>query len=132
MDEYLNQIVGGEENRIQYIPYNKLNNIHDVILAYEDIILIACASFRYYSDTVAEVKRMFVREDYRGKGVSRKTMNLLEQRVKDKGFDKLILEAGDPLLASMHLYKSIGFKVIPNYGVYKDLVDSICMEKIIK
>lgn len=34
LDKYLNQIIGGEENKIQYIPYNKINDIHDVIFVY--------------------------------------------------------------------------------------------------
>jgi len=132
LDEHLNQIVGGEQNRIQYIPYNQLNGIQDVILAYDDVIPIGCASFRYYSDKVAEVKRVFVKDAYRGRGISKKIMNLLEQRAKDKGFNKFILESGYPLIVAMHLYRSLGFKVMPNYGVYKDMVDSICMEKIIR
>jgi hypothetical protein len=30
----------------------------------------------------------------------------------------------------MHLYKSLGFTVIANYGLYRELRKSICMEKI--
>lgn len=66
-----------------------------------------------------------------GKWISKKSMTLLEQLAKYKGFNKLILEFGDPLLAAMHFDKSIGFKVMPNYRVDKDVVDSICMEKSI-
>lgn len=32
LDDFLNKLVGGEENRASYIPYNKLDDIHDVIL----------------------------------------------------------------------------------------------------
>ena len=41
----------------------------------------------------------------------------------------LILESGEPLVAAMALYRKIGYKVIPNYGQYKDMPDSICMRK---
>lgn len=41
----------------------------------------------------------------------------------------LILESGEPLVAAMALYRQIGYKVIPNYGQYKDMPDSICMKK---
>ena len=57
-------------------------------------------------------------------------MNLLEEKAKEKGFIRFILETGAPLVAAMHLYKSIGFTVIANYGPYRDLTESICMEKI--
>lgn len=29
-DQYLNDLVGGEENRMEYLPYNKLDDIHHV------------------------------------------------------------------------------------------------------
>ena len=35
LDEFLNELVGGEENRAEYIQYNKLDDIHDVVIAYD-------------------------------------------------------------------------------------------------
>lgn len=67
LDDYLNDIVGGEENRKQYLPYNTLEDIHDVVLAYQDDYPIGCASFKFYENGVAEVKRVYVRKEYRGK-----------------------------------------------------------------
>ena len=56
-------------------------------------------------------------------------MELLEERAKNKGYKYLILESGEPLAAAMSLYRKIGYKVIPNYGQYKDMPDSVCMKK---
>ena len=74
LDSFLNKLVGGEENRAEYIPYNQLDDIHNVIVAYDDDIPVGCASFKKYDDKCAEVKRVFVREKYRGKGISNKLM----------------------------------------------------------
>ena len=41
----------------------------------------------------------------------------------------MILEYGEPLVAAMASYKKIGYEIIPNYGLYADLPDSICMKK---
>ena len=41
LDNFLNELVGGEKNRAEYIPYNKLDDIHDVIVAYDEISLSA-------------------------------------------------------------------------------------------
>ena len=51
LDRFLNKLVGGEENRAQYIPYNTLDDIHDVLVAYENNTPIGCASgiFLFYS-----------------------------------------------------------------------------------
>lgn len=129
LDRFLNDLVGGEENRAQYIPYNALNDIHDVLVAYENNIPIGCASFKRYDDKSAEVKRVFVKEEYRGKQIGRQLMESLEQLAREKGYSCLILESGEPLVAAMRLYRSLGYTVIPNYGQYVNMSDSVCMEK---
>lgn len=129
LDKFLNEIVGGEENRAEYIPYNQFDDIHDVIVAYDGDIPVGSASFKKYDDESAEVKRVFIKQEYRGKGISNKLMELLENVAREQGYQYLILESGEPLVAAMALYRKIGYKVIPNYGQYKDMPDSICMKK---
>ena len=129
LDHYLNELVGGEENRLQYIPYNALDDIHDVLVAYDDTAPIGCASFTRYDRDSAEVKRVFVQSNYRGTGVGRKLMESLERLARDKGYSYLILESGELLVAAMHLYRSLGYQVIPNYGQYVNMAESVCMRK---
>lgn len=129
LDTFLNELVGGEENRAEYVKYNKLDNIHDVFVAYDREKPIGSASFKKYDDERAEVKRVFVNEKYRGCGIAKQLMKLLEEKAREKGFKYLILESGEPLVTAMALYRKIGFKVIPNYGQYKDMPESICMQK---
>lgn len=128
LDDFLNELVGGEENRAEYIPYNQLDDIHNVIVAYDDI-QVGSASFKKYDDECAEVKRVFVKEEYKCKSIANKLMGLLENAAREHGHRYLILESGEPLVAAMALYRKIGYKVIPNYGQYKDMPDSICMKK---
>lgn len=129
LDDFLNELVGGEENRAEYIPYNKLDDIHDVIVVYDDNIPVGCASFKKFDDECAEVKRVFIQKAYRGRGISNKLMELLEEAAREKGYHYFILESGEPLVAAMALYRKIGYEVIPNYGQYKDMTDSVCMRK---
>lgn len=129
LDRFLNQLVGGEENRAGYIPYNYLDDIHDVVLAYDGENPVGCASFKKYCGHTAEVKRVFVKEGYRGFGISKGLMKHLENRALWKGYDTFVLESGEPLIAAMGLYRGLGYEVIPNYGPYVDMPESICMEK---
>ena len=129
LDDFLNKLAGGEENRAEYIPFNKLNDIHDVIIAYSGREAVGCASFKRYDDECAEVKRVFIKKEYRGQRISIKLMEILEEHAKKKGFKYLILESGESLIVAMKLYKKIGYKVISNYGQYKNMHDSICMRK---
>ncbi|MDF2613960.1 MAG: family N-acetyltransferase [Clostridia bacterium] len=131
LDDNLNEIVGGEKQREQYIQYNTLADIHDVILIYHDKVPVACASFKFYDEDTAEIKRVFVRREYRGKGISKQLMSILEKRAKDKGFSKLILETGSPLIEAIALYRKMNYEVTENYGQYKDMQESICMQKSI-
>ena len=129
LDKFLNELVDGEENRAQYIPYNQLNDIHDVIVAYDNSTPVGCSSFKRYNADCAEVKRVFVRKEYRERGISKSLMKLLEESAKTKGYQYFILESGAPLVAAMNFYYSIGFQVIPNYGQYENMSESICMKK---
>jgi len=129
LDDYLNEIIGGEKNREQYIKYNTLEDIHDVVLAYDNTIPVGCASFKLYKNKVAEIKRVFVKKEYRRRGISKELMSLLEKRATEQGFCKLVLETGAPLIEAIKLYNRLGYLVIENYGQYKDLKESICMQK---
>jgi putative acetyltransferase len=107
LDENLNEIIG-YDRRSQYDKYNTLENIHDVIVAYDGNNLAGCASFRHYDTGIAEVKRVFVKKEYRGRGISKQLMLLLEDRAREKGYKRLILETGLPLKAAIELYKNWG------------------------
>lgn len=131
LDDCLNEIAGGEKNRAQYIPYNTLEDIHDVVLAYEDNAAIGCAGFKLYQPGIAEVKRVFIEKAQRGRGISKQLMCELEGRAREKGFCKLILETGEPLVEAMNLYRSIGYKVMDHYGQYKEMPESVCMLKVL-
>ena len=131
LDCFLDQIAGGRENRLQYISYNTLDDIKDVVLAYSDKEPVGCAGIKYYDNETAEVKRVFVKNEYRGNGISKKLMKLLENRAREKAYRRLILETGEPLVAAMSLYRSMGFKAIENFGQYKCMPTSICMEKVL-
>ncbi len=129
LDDNLNEIVGGEKQRKQYNQYNKLDDIHDAFLIYDNDLPVACAAFKYYDTGVAEVKRVFVRKDYRGQGLSRRLMEQVEKKALEQGYHSLILETGRPLKEAMGLYTNIGYRITEKYGQYKDMPESICMRK---
>ena len=99
------------------------------IFSFDNNIPVACASFKKFNDECAEVKRVFVKEEYRGMGISKELMEMLEKQAKERGFRYFILESGELLVSAMALYRKIGYRVIPNYGQYVDMDESICMKK---
>ena len=129
LDDYLNNMVGGEKQRQEYVQYNSLEEIHDVVLLLEEQAAVGCGSFKRYDDNTVEMKRVFVREEYRGRNFGQLIINELENIAKKEGYCKAILETGKPLARAFRLYQGLGYQVITNYGPYVYLNDSICMEK---
>ena len=115
----------------KYQQYNLLEGIKDVVICYNGISPIGCASIKYFDNDSYEVKRVFIDKNYRGRGISKKLMQELEKIAEEKGIKKLILETGEALVPAVNLYKNIGYRIIENYGQYKDMPESICMEKVL-
>ena len=115
----------------EYSKYNKLDNIKDIIIAFDNDKPIGCGSIKHYDNKRYEVKRVYIQKQYRGNGISKEIMKKLEDVAKQKGVHALILETGKQFIAAVSLYKSLGYKEIENYGQYKNMDSSICMEKTI-
>ena len=129
LDHFLNEIVGGEKQRENYIQYNTLEEIDDVVLAINNDKAIGCASFKEYSSGAVELKRVFLKEEYRGSGIIKDMIKVLEVKAKEKGYNKIILETGKPLIAARKFYEKVGYEIIDNYEPYTNMPLSICMEK---
>lgn len=129
LDDYLDETAGGKIQRQQYNQYNTLEQIHNVVLVMHKGVAAACGSFREYESGVAEVKRVFTREEYRHCGFGRICMEKIEEQARQQGYYKLILETGSILTYACQLFESMGYQVIPNYRPYKEMKDSVCMGK---
>ena len=69
-------------------------------------------------DGFAEIKRMYVRDAARGKGVAQKVLARLEAEACAAGLPMLRLETGTVQNAAMRLYERAGFKVCDAFGDY--------------
>lgn len=68
----------------------------------------------------AELKRMFVRDDVRGRGVARRTLAALEDSAARAGADQMVLETGSLQADAIALYRSSGYHDVPKFGHYAD------------
>ena len=112
-----------------YAQFNKLDLIKHVVLAYENDESIGCGAFKKYTDETVEIKRMFVRLEHRGKGIAVEILKELENWAIENGFKFAILETGFKQPEAIRLYEKSGYKVIPNYGQYAGVENSVCMKK---
>jgi putative acetyltransferase len=85
-------------------------------------------------ESYAEVKRMYVRDDARGRGIARALLARIESEVRLQGLDLLRLETGDRQFAAIRLYERAGFQSCEVFGDYAALTPqaiatSIFLEK---
>lgn len=129
LDLALDELVGRKFQRKQYEQYNHRDSIHDVILACHEGEAVACGSLKFYDDEHAELKRIYVEPEHQSEGIGAELVRRLEAKAKIQGFHYCILETGAPLKAACHMYERLGYQVIPNYGQYADMPNSICMQR---
>ena len=120
-----------QEHQALYAPYNKMDNLQTVIVAYSDGMAAGCGCFKKAGEAVSELKRMFVRNAYRGLGIGASILKELEIWAKESGYTHMILENGVKQKESIGLYQKKGYSLIDNYGPYAGLKDSTCMKKTI-
>jgi putative acetyltransferase len=118
----------GDEHSF-FAQYNKLDNIEQVVVAYLDNIPVGCGAIKTYTADTAEIKRMFVDQEFRRKGIASMLLSELESWAKELGYRKCILETGERQPEAINLYEKIRYQRIPNYGQYSGIESSVCMIK---
>jgi GNAT superfamily N-acetyltransferase len=73
---------------------------------------------------------MFVSTSGRGRGIATGILTELEKWAHELSFGKCILETGKKQPEAIGLYKKNGYTLIPNYGQYEGIENSLCFEKV--
>ena len=124
------KIRDGEDHDF-YNQFNAIVNIKHCIVFYENETPIGCGAIKPFDDTSMEVKRMYVLPDYRGRRIAVEILSELEHWAKELGFSRCILETGIKQPEAIALYKRSGYQIIPNYGQYEGIENSVCFEKFL-
>lgn len=122
------KIRDGEEH-VFYAQLNKTDGLKYVIVAYENDEAVGCGAIREYAADTMEVKRMFVPLNQRRKGIASTVLTALEDWCRELNYKKCILETGKNQPEAIALYKRKNYRIIPNYGHYKKVENSVCFER---
>lgn len=82
-----------------------------------------------FSDGDAEVKRMFVVQEARGRGLARRLLAELEATATAAGRRRMVLETGLKQPEAIRLYESSGYLPVDKFGYYREHELSVCMGK---
>lgn len=129
LDAYL-KVVDGADHEF-YNQYNGLEALQNVVVLYIDNIPVGCGAFKPYDNSTVEIKRMFSTPKYRNQGIATKVLTELETWAKEANYQSCILETGKRQVEAVDFYQKCGYKVIPNYGQYANMENSICFEKML-
>ena len=77
----------------------------------------------------AELKRMFVHPDARGRGVAGRLLAEIETDAAARGIREIVLETGPESQAALRFYRGAGFRQIPLFGQYVGEEFSVCFAK---
>ena len=71
--------------------------------------VIGMGGLRRARENICEIKRMYIRPVYRGKGYGKALLNNLIQKAKDFGYLVIFLDTGPFMTSAQHLYVSFGY-----------------------
>lgn len=89
----------------------------------------ACGGILFFGAEYGEIKRMYVRPQFRGLGLGRLMLNHLVDYSRRQGVDVVRLETGIHQLEAISLYERSGFQRIPPYKPYREDPLSLFFEK---
>ena len=80
-----------------------------------------------YSDQDVEIKRVWVEPECRGKHIATQLMDLIEDKARQLGYKRAVLQTRPIMEDAVGLYSKRGYVIIENYPPYDKLEGAICM-----
>lgn len=82
-------------------------------------------------DSCAELQKLYLRDDAKGKGIGKKLVALIEQTAKEMGYQKLYLETHSNLVEALGLYNKCGFVLMDKPDcVFHSTMDRFFMKEL--
>ncbi len=81
---------------------------------------VGCIMGLPLTDTIAEMKRLYVRDEARGRGAGRQLCTALMDWARRRHYQRMRLETGHRQTDAIAAYGALGFRIIPPYQPYDD------------
>ena len=115
-DDYMIDFLG--DDKCYYTRYNANENIERVWGVYVENSLAGCIAYRKKASGVGEVKRLFIKKEYRGKGMSKELLRTVEHYAEEQECHTLFLDTRITLEPAVSLYCAWGFDIVFRQGLY--------------
>jgi GNAT superfamily N-acetyltransferase len=116
--EYVRRYGGADLTATDAAEFDPPSGVFLVGWAGDDAV--ATGGLRRHDSQVAEVKRMYVVPEHRGRGFARVVLAGLERWAVDHGYRQVLLETGTAQPEAIALYVSSGYQPVDGFGHYRD------------
>ena len=106
----------GFENELRGLPGRYKRPDGRIFLASADNRLAGCIALRKLDERICEMKRLYLRDNFRGLGLGKKMIEKLIEEAQAIGYSKMRLDTFPPKMGkAVQLYESHGFTEISPY-----------------
>ena len=99
-----------------------------MLLAFYNHQPVGCVAFYKHDENRCEMKRLYVKEEYRHLKIGETLAKNIIELAKLDGYKEMVLDTITPLTAAIHLYQKLGFKETSPY-YHNPMDDVIYMKK---
>ena|SRR5688572_6699360 len=102
-----------------------------LLIAYDGAKAVGCVALRKWDNETAELKRMFVQQEYQGHKIGQRLLQQILDIAQKLNYKKVRLDTLSTMKQALTLYRLYGFYEIPAYR-FNPIEETIYMEKILK
>ncbi len=100
----------------------------ELLVAEEGNKAVGMVAYHRHSDTRCEMKRLYVKPEYRGMKLGEKLIEEIIAHARKAGYKEMVLDTITPLQSAIHLYKKAGFTECEPY-YYNPMYDVVYFKK---
>lgn len=120
----------GSDGKNSFTDWKYNNPKYVFTIAEIDNKIVGCGAIRPLEENIGEIKRMYSK--YPGKKIGQTILSYLEAKARFLGYSDLVLETRTKNKSAIQFYEKQDYKIIPNYGKYKDRPEAVCLGKSLK